>query len=61
MAGVEKLLALGAYPDVPLKQAREKRDEARKLVADGIDRAPAAMPSAARQPIRSRPSPTNGW
>ena len=47
MAGVEKLLALGAYPDVPLKRAREKRDEARRLVADGID------PSARRQAERS--------
>jgi hypothetical protein len=37
MAGVEKLLALGVYPDVPLKRAREKRDEARRLIADGID------------------------
>lgn len=46
LAGVEKLLALGAYPDVPLKRAREKRDEARKLVADGID------PSARRQAER---------
>jgi integrase len=35
--GKEKLLALGAYPDVPLRRAREKRDEARRLVADGID------------------------
>jgi hypothetical protein len=35
--GVEKLLSLGLYPDVPLKRAREKRDEARRLVADGID------------------------
>lgn len=25
----EKLLSLGSYPDVPLKRAREKRDEAR--------------------------------
>jgi integrase len=33
----EKLLSLGAYPDVPLKRAREKRDEARRLVADGVD------------------------
>ncbi|EQD47971.1 integrase family protein, partial [mine drainage metagenome] len=47
MAGVEKLLALGAYPDVPLKRAREKRDEARKLVADGI------APCARRQAERS--------
>jgi integrase len=36
-AGAEKLLALGAYPDVLLKRAREKRDEARSLVADGRD------------------------
>ncbi len=33
----EKLLALGIYPDVTLKEARERRDEARKLVAAGID------------------------
>lgn len=37
LGGVEKLLTLGAYPDVPLKRAREKREDARKLVADGID------------------------
>lgn len=35
--GREKLLALGAYPDVPLRKARDRRDEARKLLADGID------------------------
>lgn len=35
--GVEKLLAIGTYPDVSLKRAREKRDDARKLLADGID------------------------
>jgi integrase len=37
LGGVEKLLTLGAYPDVPLKRARERREDARKLVADGID------------------------
>ncbi|MGH8137867.1 MAG: Arm DNA-binding domain-containing protein [Steroidobacteraceae bacterium] len=31
--GTEKLLALGTYPDVSLKRAREKRDEARRLLA----------------------------
>ena len=36
-AGAEKVLALGQYPDVLLKRAREKRDEARSLVADGKD------------------------
>lgn len=30
-------LSLGTYPDVSLKQARERRDAARKLLADGID------------------------
>ncbi|BCA93910.1 integrase [Legionella antarctica] len=35
--GKEKLLALGIYPDVSLAKAREKRDEARKLLADNID------------------------
>lgn len=33
----EKLLSLGVYPDVSLKRAREKRDDARKLIADGLD------------------------
>ncbi len=47
LGGVEKLLTLGAYPDVPLKRAREKRDDARKLVADGVD------PSAKRQAERT--------
>ncbi len=35
--GKEKLLALGVYPDVGLKDARAARDEARRLLADGID------------------------
>jgi len=35
--GKEKLLSLGTYPDVGLKDARAKRDAARKLLADGID------------------------
>ena len=35
--GKEKRLSLGTYPDTPLKLARERRDEARKLLADGID------------------------
>ena len=37
VGGKEKLLALGAYPDVSLKQARERRDAARRLLADGVD------------------------
>ncbi len=33
----EKLLSVGTYPDTTLKQAREQRDAARALVAQGID------------------------
>ena len=33
----EQLLSLGAYPDVGLAKARERRDEARTLLADGIN------------------------
>lgn len=35
--GKEKRLSLGVYPDVMLKDARDRRDVARKLLADGID------------------------
>jgi len=39
----EKRLALGVYPDTSLKLARERRDEARRLLGSGID------PSVARR------------
>lgn len=35
--GKEKRLSLGVYPHVSLKDARERRDEARKLLANDID------------------------
>jgi integrase len=35
--GKEKRISLGVYPDVSLKQARARRDEARRLLADRID------------------------
>lgn len=35
--GKQKLLALGSYPIVTLAKAREGRDEAKRLLADGID------------------------
>jgi integrase len=44
--GKRKTLALGVYPDVTLKDAREKRDEARKLLAQGID--PSAQKKATK-------------
>lgn len=35
--GKEKLLSLGVYPEVSLAKAREKRKDARDLIAGGID------------------------
>lgn len=35
--GKQHLMALGVYPEVSLSEARQKRDEARKLVAAGTD------------------------
>jgi integrase len=35
--GKEKLISLGTYPEVGLREAREKRDAARKQVASGKD------------------------
>lgn len=45
--GREKMLSFGAYPEVPLRLARERRDEARALIASGVD------PSAERQARRA--------
>ena len=44
--GKEGMLSLGTYPDVPLALARQRRDEARALVAAGAD------PSAQRKENR---------
>jgi integrase len=35
--GKEKLLSLGTYPGTSLRDARDKRDEARRLLREGID------------------------
>lgn len=50
--GREKLISLGKYPEVSLKQARDRRDAARKLLATGAD------PSAQRQGERAAQSDT---
>jgi integrase len=46
----EKLLSLGVYPDIGLKQARQRRDQARKLLADGVD------PGAERKAKKTKPT-----
>ena len=35
--GKQKMLALGVYPEITLADARSRRDEARKLLANGVD------------------------
>ena len=40
-AGKEKRLALGVYPHITLADARERRAQARKLLASGMDPADA--------------------
>ena len=37
LAGVQKVLAVGVYPATGLREAREGRDEAKRLLADGQD------------------------
>lgn len=37
IGGKEKRLSLGTYPEISLKNARERREEARKLLAAGVD------------------------
>ena len=44
----ENALALGVFPDVSLRQARERREQARKLLADGVD------PGAQRQADKAK-------
>lgn len=41
-------ISLGTYPDISLVQARERREEARKLIAQGID------PSVARKEVSAQ-------
>jgi len=50
IAGKEKRLALGVYPDVSLADARRKRDDARQKVAAGVD--PSAVRKAEKRTAR---------
>ncbi|MDM3050957.1 tyrosine-type recombinase/integrase [Citrobacter sp. CK183] len=46
-AGKEKLLSIGVYPDVTLAEARDKRTEAKRMLAAGDD--PSEVKQAARE------------
>jgi integrase len=53
--GKEKLLSMGTYPDTSLRQARLRRDEARALLASGVD------PSAARKASKTAVAGVNSF
>ncbi|TDG15631.1 DUF4102 domain-containing protein [Seongchinamella unica] len=48
-AGKEKRLAYGVYPEVTLKEARNARDDSRRLLRDGIDPAKIKRTRKARR------------
>nr|3JU0_A Chain A, Phage integrase [Pectobacterium atrosepticum] len=48
----QRLLALGVYPAVSLADARQRRDEAKKLLAAGID--PSAKKQADNKTIQEK-------
>lgn len=52
VGGKEKLISLGRHPDVGLKAARDRRDEARRTVAAGTD------PSAERRAAKAAQADT---
>lgn len=54
--GKEKLLALGVYPDVSLSEARQGRDEARKLLANDTDPSEFKKVSKQKQLLNSENS-----
>ena len=49
----EGMLSLGTYPDVPLKLARQRRDEARAAVAAGTDPSEQRKADKAAQALKA--------
>jgi integrase len=49
LGGKEKRLSLGTYPDTSLKAARERRETARALIAQGLDPSEERKATKARQ------------
>jgi hypothetical protein len=48
-AGKENRLSFGVYPEVSLKEARDKQDKARKLLAAGLDPSQAKKEAKVQQ------------
>ncbi|MBD5626960.1 MAG: DUF4102 domain-containing protein [Desulfovibrio sp.] len=60
--GKSKLLSFGNYPAVSLKDARGRREEAKGLLAKGIDpSAPKKPPSANRSRLNATALKTSLW
>jgi len=57
-AGKASMVALGTYPDVSLQEARQKRDDARRLVKNGAN--PAVQLKAMRTAVVERAANTFG-
>jgi integrase len=55
VAGRERRISLGVYPAVSLKQARQNRDEARGLLAKGLD--PGVVKAQAKKETKKAPTP----
>jgi hypothetical protein len=52
-AGSQKALAIGVYPAVGLKETREAREEAKRLLAEGRDPSQAKNPAKAVRAVES--------
>jgi hypothetical protein len=46
VAANQCLLAIGVYPTIPLAQARQAREDAKRLLADGLDPALEKTPGS---------------
>ncbi|MBT8138807.1 MAG: Arm DNA-binding domain-containing protein, partial [Gammaproteobacteria bacterium] len=54
--GKEKVLAFGVFPEVSLREAREKQDDARRMLRDDID--PGAVKRSRKMATREAESDT---
>jgi integrase len=54
--GKQRTLSFGAWPDVGLADARDRRDEARKMIAAGLDPSHEAKLAAAREMLSEETS-----
>jgi hypothetical protein len=49
VAGKRKTISLGTYPDITLKAACDRCDDARRMIAEGID--PSAKRQGEKEPV----------